>query len=454
MIMQTKNHLKAEMAVLANLLSFENAYDNVSHILNVEHFSITPHQLIFQAVVDLANASEPYDSVMVQDLLVERGQFSDEGCSQSHINKIMDMPSMFAKSIVSHANLVVRKSKRREAVRRFKIGIQSLEDGDNQVDDVINDTVSSLNDLESKVIVKEVFNTRDMIAQQIERMKEARTGVQAHVSFGFPELGNLMKASAGDLVIVAGRPSMGKSLLVVNIQTHMAQSSEGESVFFSIEMSEEQIINRIAAAETGIPINTILEGGLSEDQWVVYFDACTRIVDQRLTIIRKTELKLSHIRSYLNKIFREKGKVSSIGIDYLGLMSGLSGNDSVKRIGDVTRSLKSLGAEFGCPVFLLCQLNRSVEDRPNKRPLLSDLRDSGAIEQDADQVVFVYRDDYYKQTTVNTDLDGMAEIIIAKNRNGEIGTVRLAFEGAYGRFVNPMPYHDETNDVPLYGEAS
>lgn len=449
--MKTKNHLKAEMAVLVNLLSFENAYDNVSHMLNVEHFSITAHQLIFQAVVDLANASESYDLVMVQDLLVERGQFSDKGCSQSHINKIMDMPITLAKSIVSHANLVVRKSKRREAVRRFKVGIQSLEDGDNQVDDVINDTVSSLNDLQSKVIVKEVFNTRDMIAQQIEDMKAARDGVQAHISVGFPELSNLMKAGSGDLVIVAGRPSMGKSLLVVNMQTHIAQFSEGESVFFSIEMNEKQLGKRLMAAEANIPINTLIKGDLSEEQWASYFSACTRISDQRLTIVRKTELQLSHIRSHLNRVLRKKGKISSIGIDYLGLMNGLNGNDSVKRIGDVTRSLKAIGDEFGCPVFLLCQLNRSVEDRPNKRPLLSDLRDSGTIEQDADQVVFVYRDDYYKQTAGNNDLDGMAEIIIAKNRNGEIGTVRLAFEGAYGRFSNHMPYHDSMNNGPIYG---
>lgn len=454
MTVQTKNHVIAEMAVLANLLSFEDAYDNVSHILNVEHFSITAHQLVYQAVIDLANNNKPYDLVMVQDLLGERGQFSDRGCSQSHIDKIMNMPPLLAKSISSYVDLVISKSKRRETIRRFNIGIQSLEDGDNKVDDVINDTVSSLNDLESKSVVKEVFNTRDMLAKQVKRIKEARNGIQAHVSVGFPELGNLMKAGAGDLVIVAGRPSMGKTLLVVNMQTHMAQFLEGESVFFSIEMSEDQIINRIAAAETSIPINTILEGKLSEDQWAVYFDTCTRIVDQRLTIVRKTDLQLSHIRSHLNRILREKGKVSSVSIDYLGLMHGLNGNDSVKRIGDVTRSLKSLGAEFGCPVFLLCQLNRSVENRPNKRPLLSDLRDSGAIEQDADQVVFVYRDDYYKQTTGNKDLDGMAEIIIAKNRNGEIGTVRLAFEGAYGRFSNHMPYHDATNDVPAYGKAS
>ena len=454
MIMQTKNHVIAEMAVLANLLSFEGAYDNVSHILNSEHFSLTAHQIVYETITDLANDDKPYDLVMVQDLLVARGQFSDKGCSQSHINEIINMPPLLAKSISSYVDLVISKSKRREAMRRFKIGIQSLEDGNNQVDDVINDTVSSLNDLESKAVVKEVFNTRDMIAQQIERMKAARDGVQAHISVGFPELSDLMKAGSGDLVIVAGRPSMGKSLLVVNIQMHMAQFAEGESVFFSIEMNEKQLGKRLMAAESNIPINTLIKGDLSEDQWASYFSACTRIVDQRLTIVRKTELQLSHIRSHLNRILREKGKISSIGIDYLGLMHGLSGNDSVKRIGDVTRSLKSLGAEFGCPIFLLCQLNRSVEDRPNKRPLLSDLRDSGAIEQDADQVIFVYRDDYYKQTTVNTDLDGMAEIIIAKNRNGEIGTVRLAFEGAYGRFVNYMPYHDETNDVPLYGEAS
>ena len=177
---------------------------------------------------------------------------------------------------------------------------------------------------------------------------------------------------------------------------------------------------------------------MTEDDHANFFRFVSDQKDMRLTVVRKTLPSIGYIRTQLNRIKREKGKISSIGVDYLQLMEGMAGDDSVKKIGIVTSQLKAMGAEFECPVFLLSQLNRKVEERPNKRPMNSDLRESGRIEEDADIIAMCYREDSYKVQSGDKELDGMADIIIGKNRNGSLGDVRLVFEGGYGRFASLM----------------
>lgn len=450
---QTDRFIKAEQSVLATLMGFDEQFDVVSDMLKADDFSSENNKMIYQAISDLAAGGKPYDLVMVSDLMAQKGQLSQSRCSESYLSQVFAAPAILSSSLRHHADLVVSRSARRNSMNILQQGIQKLESSESKTDDVNNDVISAISNLEKQQATQEVFTTDDMIKRQIEHIEKARNGVKSHVDTGFPEIDKLMQASAGDLVVVAGRPSMGKSLLVVNMQTHLAKFSEGESVFFSVEMEEAKVSDRIFSSESNVPINTIKSGHMNEDQWARFMRAATDVKNMRLTIVRKTDLMISQIRTHLNKIKREKGKVSSIGIDYLGLMYGLNGPDSVKKIGDVTRALKALASEFACPVFLLCQLNRSVEQRPNKRPLMSDLRDSGTIEQDADQILFVYRDDYYKEIAGNKDFDGIAEIIIAKNRNGETGVVRLQFEGAFGRFANFDSYTAANDDIPAYGYA-
>ena len=233
---------------------------------------------------------------------------------------------------------------------------------------------------------------------------------------------------------------MGKTLITVNMQSHLAKFKEGMSVFFSLEMTEARVTERLTAAESSVLISKIKNAKtMNEDEWARVMRFMSEQKDMRFQTIEKSNITLSQIRTHLNKIKREKGRINSIAVDYLQIMGGLDGQDYVRRIGDVTRTLKEMGKEFGCPVFLISQLNRSVEQRPNKRPMLSDLRDSGTIEQDADIVLMLYRDDYYKAKDGKTDFDNIAEVIVAKNRNGETGTARLLFEGQYGRFANLIP---------------
>ena len=271
---------------------------------------------------------------------------------------------------------------------------------------------------------------------------------------GFSELDKLIRIAAGNLVIIAARPSMGKSTLSLNILTNIAKCREGEAVFFSAEMPSDQVMNRLASAEAGINLTSIRKGELSVDEWDRMQRFSSEEKNMPLTIVGNSNLNIIEMRTQLNRIKRETGgKLSAIGIDYLQLMEDIIGQHKVDNVSTIIRTLKALGHEFGCPVFLLSQLSRDVEKRSNKHPIMSDLRDSCAIEQDADIITMIYRNDHYEQIEKgdSAKLDGMADIIILKNTNGPTGTVRLAFEGQHSRFTNHMPAMHGLDEVPSYG---
>lgn len=441
------NGIQAEKSVIGNLIGFGGDFDVTSDLLVVDDFQAVRHQYIYQAVVDLAAENKPYDLVMVSDLMTERGQIADDKCPEGYFAQLLDMPTASARSLRSHAELIKTSSLRRRSVNVLKQGLQSLEDAESKTDEVNNKILSALANLEQVADEKESYSMDEMLRLQVERMQAARDGAATYIDTGFPELDNYMQMNAGDLVVIAARPSMGKTLIAVNMQSHLAKFKEGMSVFFSLEMVEARVTERLTAAESGVLISKIKNSKtMSEDEWARVMRFMSEQKDMRFQTIEKSNITLSQIRTHLNKIKREKGKISSIAIDYLQIMGGLDGNDYIRRIGDVTRTLKAMGKEFDCPVFLISQLNRSVEQRPNKRPMLSDLRDSGTIEQDADIVLMLYRDDYYKAKDGKTDFDNIAEVIVTKNRNGETGTARLLFEGQYGRFANLIPAYGEQHE--------
>lgn len=449
--MLISNHLQAERSVLSTLLDNNDQYDVISNMIAVSDFEASAHQKIYAAIVELAEQNQPHDVVMVSELLSSQNREIDVKYLDKQLAEVSVAPIAMPRALVSHAELIRDKSQRRKSLKILKLAIEQL-DGNAQTDDVNNTVVSSISDLEQKEDVKESYNMDEMLDGLVARMQAANDGAMTYIDTGFPELDNYMQMGAGDLVVIAARPSMGKTLIAVNIQTHLAKFKEGTSVFFSLEMTEARVSERLAAAEAGVLISRIKNSAsMSEDDRAKFMRFISDKKDMRFQVIEKSNINLSQIRTHLNKIKREKGKISSIAIDYLQIMGGLDGQDYVRRIGDVTRTLKALGKEFNCPVFLLSQLNRSVEQRPNKRPMLSDLRDSGTIEQDADIVLMLYRDDYYKAKDGKTDFDGVAEVIVSKNRNGETGTARLSFEGQYGRFANLMP-HYQADDIPNYGE--
>lgn len=451
--MLINNHLNAERSVLSTLLSYNDNYDLISHMVAAKDFESSAHQVIYSCIVELAGSNQSFDFLTIDDLLITKSKAADYEHISRQLSEIGATATAVPKSLVSHVELIRTNSLRRSALQLLKQGVDDLSNN-GIVADVTNDIVSAITSLEQNEEKKEVYSVDDMAAAMIDRIAVANSGVKHYIDTGFPELDNVMQMHDGDLVVIAARPSMGKSLLAVNIQTHLSKHKEGASVFFSVEMSQDSVMDRLAAAECGIPLRDIKSGKLNTDQWALLQKFLSENPAARLRVVRKTNLDIAYMRFRLNQLKREYGGIGSIGVDYLQLMAGLSGDDSVKKIGEVTRNLKILADEFKCPVILLSQLNRAVEKRPNKRPTMSDLRDSGAIEQDADIIAFIYREDYYKKMAGETDFDGMSDIIIGKNREGETDTVRLAFEGPMGRFSNHMPYHDSFDDIPAYGEQS
>lgn len=448
------DNLQAERSVISSIMEYSDSYDLISDLVDVSDFESMAHQKIMKIIVDLVESGEPHDFLMVADAIERKYSNPSDEFMKQKFTEIGAVPAVMPKTLISHAELIREKSLRRKSVRLLNQAITNL-DGESEVSEITDDLQTALSGLsENKNSVKEVFSMDDMLQGLVDRMTKVSDGVKPYLDFGFPELEQMMRAKAGNLIVIAGRPSMGKSLLVVNIQDHLARYTEGEDVFFSAEMEEEDITNRLAAANTGIPIDAITNNDMNEDEMARLFNFFSERKGGRFIIVRKPEITIAQIRTHLKRIKREgSGKITSIGVDYLQIMGGLDGDDAVRKIGIVTRTLKALGSEYGCPVFLLSQLNRGVEQRPNKRPVNSDLRDSGTIEQDADVIAMVYRDDYYNQQSGDAvkQPDNIAEIIITKNRNGSTGTVRLEFEGQFGRFSNLMPHFDSGDSIPNYG---
>ena len=433
------NNLNAERSVLSTLMDYGDNYDLISRMISKDDFESMAHQVIYAAITELAENNQPHDLLMISDLLEGKSSNTDFSYMDKRLAEVGAAPTAMPKSLIAHAELIRASALRRKSVQVAKRAIEQLENNE-PTDEVNNTLVSELSNLEQKEDVKESYSMDEMLRLQVERMQAAKDGAATYIDTGFPELDTYMQMGAGDLVVVAARPSMGKTLITVNMQSHLAKFKEGMSVFFSLEMTEARVTERLTAAESSVLISKIKNAKtMNEDEWARVMRFMSEQKDMRFQTIEKSNITLSQIRTHLNKIKREKGKINSIAVDSLQIMGGLDGQDYVRRIGDVTRTLKEMGKEFGCPVFLISQLNRSVEQRPNKRPMLSDLRDSGTIEQDADIVLMLYRDDYYKAKDGKTDFDNIAEVIVAKNRNGETVTARLLFEGQYGRFANLIP---------------
>lgn len=441
--------VNTEQAVLATLMSNDGSFDIISGKLTTHDFVSSKHQLIFKAIAELANSNSPYEIDAVYDWLGRNELLGNHGVSEQYlIQMIQEMPpSMF--NLEFYAGLIRSKSDRRKAIDIHKQAIEMLESADDDTADVTNEAMDKLTSILTGSQEPNYKMLGDLMGELVEEMHKRQTQGNPFIKTGFGTLDNKMMMNNGDLVVLAARPSMGKTALAVNMLMGIAKQYEGTAVFFSLEMRDLQVMERIAAAECDIALSDIRGGTTSEDDWARYQAFVGSHQDLSLATVEKAQMTVGQIRTELNRISRERrhhhdGKISVIAIDYLQIMGGID-EDKVNKIGMVTRTLKALGKEYDCPVILLSQLSRGVEQRPNKRPISSDLRDSGTIEQDADIVAMIYRDDYYKSKEaddkghIKQQPDGLAEIILTKNRNGATGSVVMGFEGHYSRFVESMP---------------
>ena len=428
--------IEAEQSVLGGLMLDDQAWFDLVEIVNGADFYQTRHQIIFEAMMTLANADEPLDAVTLAEQLRAKGQLEKAG-GVTYLAEIAES-TLGASNVLAYARIV-----RERAVMRQLVGAANK----------IADAVFAPEGKDSAALLElaeqSVFEIAEHHGQEggPEKVAPLLTRAVEKVEFLFNNKGSITGVATGfadldkktaglqpsDLIIVAARPSMGKTAFSVNIVEHAVMQG-GSVLLFSMEMPSEQIVMRMLSSLGRIDQTRLRTGELQDDDWTRFTGAVKQLRDKGLFVDDTPALTPGDLRSRCRRVAREVGGLDLIVVDYLQLMRTAERSENrTGEISEISRSLKALAKEMRCPVIALSQLNRALEQRPDKRPLMSDLRESGAIEQDADVILFIYRDEVYNE---NTEDKGIAEIIIGKQRNGPIGKVKLSFIGNLTKFEN------------------
>ena len=429
------NSLEAEQSVVGSMIMDKQAIITAGEMLVADDFYHNQYGVMFQTMVDMNNEGRPVDIVTLQERLKEKN-VSAEVYSLEFIRDLLAAVPTSA-NIRQYAGIVKDKSILRNIIRVNDSIANDCYAGTQKTEDIPADTEKNIFDLvknkgnhEYKPIDKVVLEALDKISSAAKN-RGAVTGVPT----GFKDLdGYLSGLQPSDFVLVAARPSMGKTAFVLNVAENVAIKQGITTAIFSLEMSNVQLVNRMLSLESTVDADKLRKGRLDSSDWGKLIEGADSIAKSHLIIDDTPGISISELRSKCRK-YKMENDLGLVIIDYLQLMSG-SGRRSDNRqqeISDISRALKALARELNVPVVTLSQLSRAVEQRPDHRPMLSDLRESGAIEQDADVVMFLYRDDYYNK---DTDIKGIAEIIIAKQRNGPIGTVKMAWIPEQTRFAD------------------
>jgi replicative DNA helicase len=441
--------IEAEQSVLGGLLLSPGAWDQVADIVVESDFYREDHRLIFRAISELHDNSRPTDAVTVTEWFESHGQTEmiDGG---AYIGQLVDAtPS--AANILAYADIVREKSILRSLIEvgtEVAAGAYTSDGRDSQT--LLEDAERLIFAIADKGSRRGTgfVSVQDSIKEAIDRIQELheQEGEITGVATGYKDFDQMTAGLHGsDLVIVAGRPAMGKTSFAMNIAEHAAIKHKVPVAIFSMEMSSLQLVMRLFASLGQIDMKSLRTGQLRENDWPKLTSAMNLLQKSHIFIDETPALSPSELRARARRLKREHD-VGVIVVDYLQLMAvpGTRENRATE-IAEISRSLKALAKELHVPVIALSQLNRSLEQRPNKRPVMADLRESGSIEQDADLIVFIYRDEVYNPDTPEK---GKAEIIIGKHRNGATGTVNLAFQGQWVRFVNYAPEYYQAEDLP------
>ncbi len=430
--------IDAEQSVLGGLLLDNRAWESVSEVLEDTDFYSHKHRNIYRAIKSLVDQEQPIDVVTVSEELDELGTLDEVG-GIAYLGELADMTPSTANSGAYGVIVKERSQQRRLIEAAADISLSAYEpEGKNSLD-ILSDAEQKIAQIAEgnrkeggPVVVGPILkNTLD----QLDELFNKPEGLSGLTS-GFTEIDNRTSGfQKADMVVVAGRPSMGKTTYAMNLVENALVATKRPCIVFSMEMPSESIVMRMLSSIGKIDQTRIRSGKLIEDDWPRLSSAVNILKDLPLYIDDTPALTPQDMRARCRKVYRENDNdLALVMVDYMQLMqvSGPSEGRS-QEISEISRSMKAIAKEFGCPIIALSQLNRSLEQRPNKRPVMSDLRESGAIEQDADIIAFIYRDEVYNEDTPDK---GIAEIITGKHRNGPIGTDRLAFVGKYTRFEN------------------
>lgn len=428
--------VEAEQSVVGAMIMDKEAILTASEIINGEDFYQKQYGILFDTMVELYNEGKPVDLVTLQDRLKEK----DVPPEISSLEYVRDLVTAVPTSanVKYYAEIVSDKAVLRRLIRTTEDITGECYLAKEKVEDIMDSTEKKIFDLLQRRNSGDYTPIKDVVISALEKIETAsrNKGSVTGIPTGFVDLDYKMSGlQNSDLILVAARPSMGKTAFVLNIAQHTAFKEEVTTAVFSLEMSKEQLVNRLLALESRVDSQAIRTGNLADTDWEKLIEGAGIIGQSNLIIDDTPGISISELRSKCRK-YKLEHNLGLIIIDYLQLMSGNSSGRSDSRqqeISDISRSLKGLARELSVPVIALSQLSRAVEQRPEHRPMLSDLRESGAIEQDADVVMFIYRDDYYNK---DTEKKNIAEIIIAKQRNGPIGTVELVWLPNYTKFAN------------------
>ena len=440
-------NIEAEQAVLGAIFLNTDALADAMEYVEADDFYRRSHQLLFQAMVDLNNNSEAIDVLTVQNYLSTNNQLDDVGgvayiaelatsvptaANAGYYAKIVEEKSMLRRLISTATNIITQANNNDEDVPSL------LDSAERQIMDV-SERKNRSGFREIKDVLNEALNDVDRLSQQSEDITGLPTGYR-----------EFDKMTAGlqpdNLIILAARPAVGKTAFALNIAQNVATSTDTSVAIFSLEMSAESLVNRMLCAEGSINANHLRTGQLDEGEWKNLIVAMGSLSNTSIFIDDTPGIKMAEIRAKCRRLAKEKGNLGLVVIDYLQLIEGSNKESRQQEVSEISRQLKKLAKELGVPILALSQLSRGVEQRQDKRPVLSDIRESGSIEQDADIVAFLYRDDYYERGDSKSDDNeddeplnqdvGEVELIIEKNRAGARGTVKLLFIKSYNKFSN------------------
>ncbi|MBP3462726.1 MAG: replicative DNA helicase [Tyzzerella sp.] len=428
--------IEAEQAVIGAMLMDKEAILTSSEIISGDDFYQSAYGVIFEAIVEIYNEGKPVDLITLQSRLKEK----DVPAEISSLEFVRDLVAAVPTSanVKYYAEIVSEKAMLRRLIKLNEEIENMCYLGKEPMEAVLETTEKKVFELVQKRNTGDFVPIKQVVLNALDKIEAAskNAGSVTGIPTGFLDLDyKTAGLQPSDLILIAARPSMGKTAFVLNIAQHVAFKANKSVAIFSLEMSKEQLVNRLFALEAQVDAQSLRTGNLKDSDWEKLIESAGIIGKSKLMIDDTPGISISELRSKCRKMKLEHG-LDIIIIDYLQLMTGRVGGRSESRqqeISEISRALKGVARELNVPVIALSQLSRAVEQRPDHRPMMSDLRESGAIEQDADVVMFIYRDDYYNK---DTELKNVAEIIIAKQRNGAIGTINLTWLPQYTKFAN------------------
>lgn len=426
--------VEAEQSVIGSMIMDREAIVVASELITGEDFYNRQYGILFETMVELNDAGSPVDLVTLQNKLKEKDVPPEVSSLEFVRDLITAVPT--SANIKYYANIVAEKATLRRLIRLNEEIANTCYAGKESLEYILEDTEKRVFQLVQKRTTDDFVPVRQIVMNAMDKIETAakNKGSVTGIPTGFIDLDyRTAGMQPSDLILVAARPSMGKTAFELNLAHYMAFKKNLTVALFSLEMSKEQLVNRMFSLESNVDAQKLRTGQLNDEEWERLIESAGTIGKSKLIIDDTPGISIAELRSKCRK-YKLEHDLSIIMIDYLQLMSGSGRTESRQQeISDISRSLKALARELSVPVVALSQLSRAVEQRPDHRPMLSDLRESGAIEQDADVVMFLYRDDYYNHDSPDK---GVSEVIIAKQRNGPIGTVKLAWLPQYTKFAN------------------